>query len=350
MTTATTSPALGSRPSLPRADAPGATRRTATAWLATLYFGGALLFCAVALAVGDVFYLRLATEALIFGGLALSVDLLLGRVGLLPLGQALFFGLGAYVSALVLKHWTDSLWLALGFSLACSALAGLVGGLIAIRSKGVYFALISFGLAQVVAKLVYNTRELGASDGIIGVPAASIGAGLTSGTPGAFFLLVLGFMGAVYLGLRFWMDTPMGRQLDAIRINEHRVPFLGVDARRCKLAAFVAAACIAGASGAFYPMLREFVSPELMFFQVSGNAVINVIVGGTGTLIGPLYGSALLTAVRSVVGSFTAHHHIVIGAMFVVVVIVMPRGLVGYAAPLLQRWLDRRGTAVKERP
>lgn len=99
-----------------------------------------------------------------------------------------------------------------------------------------------------------------------------------------------------------------------------------------------------------YPMLRGFVSPELMFFQVSGNAVINVIVGGTGTLIGPLYGSAILTGLRSVVGSFTAHHHIVIGVMFVVVVIVMPRGLIGYTTPLLQRWLDRRQAPAKERP
>ena len=319
-----------------------ARRRSAASWLAILFFAGALVFGATAFALGDVFYLRLATEALIFGGLALSVDLLLGRVGLLPLGQALFFGLGAYVSALVLKHWSDSLWLAMASALAFSMVAGLIGGLIAIRSKGVYFALISFGMAQVLSKVIYNTRELGASDGIIGVPAATVVPGLSSGAPEGFFLLVLAFIGATYLGLRYLMDTPAGRQLDAIRTNEHRVGFLGVDPWRYKLGAFVAAACIAGMSGALYPMLRGFVSPELMFFQVSGNAVINVIVGGTGTLIGPLYGSAILTGMRSVVGSFTAHHHIVIGVLFVIVVIVMPRGLIGYATPALQRWLDRR--------
>ncbi|MEY4713575.1 MAG: hypothetical protein RIS88_3025, partial [Pseudomonadota bacterium] len=109
-------------------------------WIAAAFFLSALAFGLVAWAVGDVFFLRLATEALIFGGLALSVDLLLGRTGLLPLGQALFFGLGAYVSALVLKHWDASFWLALGVAIAASALAGFLGGLIAIRSKGVYFA------------------------------------------------------------------------------------------------------------------------------------------------------------------------------------------------------------------
>ena len=114
------------------------------------------MFAAVAFLKGDVFFLRLATEALIFGGLALSVDLLLGRTGLLPLGQALFFGLGAYVSALVLKEWSASFWVALGVTLVASAAVGLVGGVIAIRAKGVYFALISFGLAQVVSKVVYK--------------------------------------------------------------------------------------------------------------------------------------------------------------------------------------------------
>ncbi|MBU1361562.1 MAG: branched-chain amino acid ABC transporter permease [Gammaproteobacteria bacterium] len=310
--------------------------------LAWVFFGGAAVFGMVATLLGDQFFLRLATEALIYGGLALSVDLLLGRTGLLPLGQALFFGLGAYVSALVLQHWAASFWLALGVAVAGSALAGLVGGLIAIRSKGVYFALISFGLAQVVSKVVFNTRELGASDGIIGVPAAAVLPGLGSADPLGFFVVTLAFIAVLYGGLRYLMDTPLGRQLDAIRTNEHRVPFLGFDPWRYKLAAFVGAACMAGASGALYPMLRGFVSPELMFFQVSGQAVINVIVGGTGTLIGPLYGSVLLTGMRSIVGSFTTHHHIVIGVLFVVVVIVLPRGLVGSSLPGLQRWLDRR--------
>lgn len=325
--------------------APQAARRAPDAlrWIAAAFFLAGLGFGLVAWALGSVFYVRLATEALIFGGLALSVDLLLGRTGLLPLGQALFFGLGAYVSALVLKHWAASFWLALAVAVAASALAGLVGGLIAIRSKGVYFALISFGLAQVVSKIVYNTRELGASDGMTGVPAAQIAPGLDATAPLGFFLVVLALVFVVWALLSTLMDTPFGRQLAAVRGNEQRLAFIGVDPWRVKLAVFVLAAVIAGASGALYPMLRGFVSPELMFFQVSGNAVINVIVGGTGTLIGPLIGSSLLTGLRSVVGSWTEHHHIFIGVLFVVVVILAPRGLVGALAPRLQAWLNRRG-------
>lgn len=325
-----------------------AKRRSPIRWLAFLFFGLALAFAAIARVQGDVFFFRLGTEALIFGGLALSVDLLLGRTGLLPLGQALFFGFGAYVSALVLKQALPSFWLAMAVVLVGSTLAGLVGGVIAIRAKGVYFALISFGLAQVVSKVVFNTRELGASDGIIGVPVPQISLGVLSvdaASAGAFFMFVLVFMAALYAGLAYLMETPFGRQLAAIRANEQRVPFLGFDPWRYKLAAFVLAANVAGLSGALYPMLRGFVSPELMFFQVSGNAIINVIVGGTGTLIGALYGSAILTVLKSVVGSFTAHHQIVIGVIFVASVIFFPKGLIGYLVPALERRWARKENA-----
>ena len=314
--------------------------RRPTLALAWLFFGLALLFAVVAGINGDVFFFRLATESLIFGGLALSVDLLLGRTGLLPLGQALFFGFGAYVSALVLKQGLPSFWLAMVAVLVTTTLVGLVAGVIAIRAKGVYFALISFGLAQVVAKVVFNTRELGASDGIIGVPVPQISFGLFSvdaASPAGFFLLVLAFIAVLYGLLAYLMETPFGHQLAAIRTNEHRVPFLGVDPWRYKLAAFVLAANVAGLSGALYPMLRGFVSPELMFFQVSGNAIINVIVGGTGTLIGALYGSAILTVLRSVIGTFTAHHQLVIGVIFMISVIFFPRGLIGYVLEALER-------------
>ena len=245
----------------------------------------------------------------------------------------------------MLKNWAASFWLALGVVLATSVLVGLVAGAIAIRAKGVYFALITFGLAQVVAKVVYNTRELGASDGIIGIPIVRISFGvftLDTSHARSFFLLVLVLVMGAFVGLAYLMRTPFGRQLGAIKANESRVPFLGFDPWRYKLAAFVLSVMLAALSGALYPMLRGFVSPELLFFKVSGTAVINVIVGGTGTLIGPLYGSVILTGLKSVIGSYTSHHLIVIGLIFMAAVIFMPKGLIGYCAPVLQRWLDRR--------
>ncbi|MFZ5510910.1 MAG: branched-chain amino acid ABC transporter permease [Pseudomonadota bacterium] len=305
-----------------------------------------LVFASIALATGDVFFFRLATEALIFGGLALAVDILLGYTGLLPLGQALFFGYGAYASGLILKEVEPSFWTAIGFTLVTATLVGAIAGIIAIRARGVYFALITFGLAQVVSKVVFNTRELGASDGIIGIPVIKVNFLLfqvDTGHAPSFFLLVLAIIVGVYFLVDYIMGTPFGRTLVAIRTNESRVPFLGFHPRRYKLAAFVLAADVAALSGALYPMLRGFVSPELMFFQVSGNAVITVIIGGVGTLIGPLYGAAILTGLKSVIGTITEHHLIVIGLLFMVSVIFFQKGLVGSLRLRLERLLARRG-------
>ena len=306
--------------------------KRAVYWLALVFFAGSLLFAAIGWTRGDVFFLRLATEALIMGGLAISVDILLGFAGLLSLGQALYFGLGAYSSALVLKA-SASFWLALATGIGAGLAGGLIGGVIAARVRGVYFALITFGLAQVVAKVIYNTRELGASDGIIGIPIVDVPLGISTvraDDPAGFFLVVLVLIALIYLALTYLTETPYGRLLAALRINQRRLPFLGWPAGPIKLGAFILAAVIASLAGSLYPMLRGFVSPELMYFEVSTNAVIAVIIGGAGTLTGPLIGAVLLVFAKSIIGTFTEHHLIVIGALFMAAVIFLPEGLVGF--------------------
>lgn len=303
-----------------------------------------LIFAAIGVVNGDTFYLRLGTEALIFAGLALSVDILLGYTGLLSLGQALYFGLGAYISALVLMV-TPSFWMAMAATFVAAVAVGAVGGFIANRVRGVYFALITFGMAQVAAKVVYNTRALGASDGLIGVPIIQVNFGfavISSASPAGFFLFTLAFIVILYALAAYLLDTPFGRLLIALKANERRVPFLGYDTVTPRLMAYVIAAVIAALSGALYPMLRGFVSPELLFFSTSGNAVITVVTGGVGTLVGALYGGILLTLLKSVIGSYTEHHLVVIGLLFMGAVIFLPRGLMGIVRPAIERMLARR--------
>jgi branched-chain amino acid transport system permease protein len=132
----------------------------------------------------------------------------------------------------------------------------------------------------------------------------------------------------------------MGSLWHAIRSNEDRLAYVGYKSKGPKQVAFVLATVVAAVSGALYPMLRGFVSPELMFFSVSGNAVVTVVLGGVGTLIGPIMGSVLLTSFKSVIGTWTAHHHIVIGLIFVVIVIAAPKGLAG----LFTKYFGKRGS------
>jgi branched-chain amino acid transport system permease protein len=309
--------------------------------LVAVFVAAALIFAVIGAVMGDTFFLRLATEALIFAGLALSVDILLGYTGLLSLGQALYFGLGAYISAIVLKE-VPSFWIAMAAVLAATLAVGTIAGFIANRVRGVYFALVTFGLAQVAARAVYNTRALGASDGLIGVPIVPINLGvgsIMSNAPAPFFIFTLGFIVVLYLISAYVLDTPFGRILVALRANERRVPFLGYSTRSARVAAYVLAAVVASLSGALYPMLRGFVSPELMFFTTSGNAVITVVTGGVGTLAGALYGGVILTVLRSVIGSMTEHHLIVIGLLFMAIVIFLPKGLMGLVRPRIERLL-----------
>ncbi|MBV9064618.1 MAG: branched-chain amino acid ABC transporter permease [Methylobacteriaceae bacterium] len=312
--------------------------------LALLLVIACLVFALLAWRAEDVFYLRLATEALIFAGLALSVDILLGYTGLLSLGQALYFGLGAYTSAVALRAGT-SFAATMAIVLALSIAVSLAGGVIVNRVRGVYFALITFGMAQVAAKVVYNTRELGASDGLIGVPIVPIDLGFvstSSASPVGFFLFTLAFIVLIYLVVAYFLDTPFGRVLIALKANERRVPFLGYRPFTARLVAYVMAGVTAALAGALYPMLRGFVSPELLSFTTSGNAVITIVTGGAGTLIGAVYGSLLLTALRSFVGSWTTHHLMVIGILFMAVVVLFPKGLIGFARIRLERLLERR--------
>ena len=289
-----------------------------------LLLSSALVLFVVGSILEDTFFLRLATEALIFGGLAMSVDLLLGIVGLLSLGQAFYFGFGAYLSALVLKEISPSFFFAIGIVTLSSIVLGWIASFIALRSKGVYFALITFGLAQVAAKIVYNTRSLGASDGMMGVPILQIW------TP-------------LYAVLKYFLTTPMGSIWHAIRCNEDRLAYVGYKSKGPKQVAFILAAVVAAVSGALYPMLRGFVSPELMFFSVSGNAVVTVVLGGVGTLIGPILGSVLLTLFKSIIGTWTVHHHIIIGIVFVVIVVSAPKGLAGLFAKYLGKKHPNKG-------
>lgn len=305
----------------------------------------ALVFALIAVALDDTFYLRLASEALILAGMAISVDLLLGITGLLSLGQALFFGLGAYSSALLLIHLTQNFWLVVVTVVAGAVPVSLIFGWIAIRSRGVYFALITFGYAQVISRIIYNTRSVGASDGIVGVPLISIPLPffeIPINDPVAFFLFLLVVIVAIVLALWWLMDTPFGRVFPAMRVNEDRLPFIGYNVRVYMIAMYVLAAVIAALFGALYPMLRGFVSPELMFFEMSGNALIMVILGGVGTIIGPVLGAIILTIIKSIVGSFTEHHLIVIGGIFIALVLFFPKGLTGFLRLRVEALMRRR--------
>lgn len=286
---------------------------------------------------GSTFYIRLGIEAMLLGCLALSVDILLGITGLLSLGHAAFFGIGAYSSTLVLLHGGPSLWLALGAGVGMSTLIALLFGAIAVRLHGVYFALVTFAFSEVLYKVAFHTRAIGGSDGLLGVHPPQLnllGTSIDLANSTIFYYLVLLGVVALYFGTRRLLATPLGSVLAAIRDNEARVGPIGYRAFWYKWMAFVLSGAVAGVGGALYPILRGFVSPDLIGFDVSTNAVIMTLVGGMGTLIGPILGAIFLTFLQLIVGIVTERHLLIVGAILVAFVLFCPQGFVG---AILQR-------------
>jgi branched-chain amino acid transport system permease protein len=291
--------------------------------------------------LGGSFFTRLAIEALLLACVALSVDILLGYAGLLSLGQAAYFGLAAYIAALMYLHVTSSFWLVLLTVFISVGLFSFILGAVAIRAKGVYFALITFGAAEILSKVTHNTRAIGGSDGLIGIPIPTIpllpGVEISLANNVVFYYLVLGVICLIYVGTRRILNTGFGSVLRAIRDNADRVPYLGYNPFWYKLAAYVMAAEIAAFGGLIYPMLRGFVAPHLFGFEVSTKAVVMSLVGGVGTLIGPLMGSVIITFFESMIGSYTERHLLVLGVIFIVFVMFLPDGLCGLAQRTLRR-------------
>ena len=277
------------------------------------------------------YQLSILTALLIYGLFAMSLDLIIGYTGMVSFGHAAYFGLGAYGSALVLLNFGQPVPVAL---LAGALLAGVVAAPVAYlstRATGIYFAMLTLAFAQLLYTVAYKWRDLtGGSDGIAGVPKTTLfWGGPSLATPQAFYLLVAACVLLSLLACQALVRSPFGRALMAIRENERRFTSLGRDPRPFKLVVFVIAATFAGLAGALFAPFRGFASPEVMFWVLSGQVLMMVVMGGIGTLVGPVLGAMVFILIQEIASSYTEHWMIFTGVVFVLMVIFLPGGLMG---------------------
>jgi branched-chain amino acid transport system permease protein len=277
------------------------------------------------------YQLSIATELLIYGLLALSLDLIMGYTGMVSFGHAAYFGLGAYASALTLLNWEVPLPLAIVAGGAFAALVASPIGYLSTRATGIYFAMLTLAFAQLLYTVAYKWRDLtGGSDGIAGVPKTPLWwGGPPLATPRPFYFFVLATFLLSFVLCRVLVRSPFGKALEAIRENERKFVTLGRDPNRFKVIVFVIAAFFAGIAGALFAPFRGFASPEVMFWVVSGRALMMVIVGGIGTLVGPVVGAMVFILIEEILSSYTEHWMLLTGVIFVGMVIFLPGGLVG---------------------
>ena len=275
------------------------------------------------------YYLLLAFDALLFGAIAMSLDLLMGYTGLVSFGHAAFYGLGAYATAVLLERGVLSLWACLAAAVLVVGLYALVVAYFATARRGIYFALLTLIFAEVVFTFFRYTQTFGGSDGIQGLPDAMLLPGVAIDTPMRKYYLVLAYLALAWVVCRVVVSSHFGQVLVAIRENEDRARFLGYNVQRYKMGACLISALLTGLAGAIYPMRSAFATPDLMLWTESGEFIISVMIGGLGTLVGPILGGVFFTLLRDKVSSIVDWYFIVIGVVLVVIVLFMPRGLLG---------------------
>jgi len=270
-----------------------------------------------------------AGRLLAFAVLALSVDLLAGITGLPTLGQAAYFGVGAYAAALTGIHLSTNGPLQLVIAVAAGALSAAATGWVAVRTGGTVFLMLTLAIGELVQQVASRWSYVGGSNGLAGMPALQLG-GHTVTLPGVIYWYLLVVFLVMYAVVRVLVSSPFGRTLRGIRDNEPRMRALGYRPAAAKYAAYAAAGGVAAAGGAMWVTEARFVSPSDLGFEVAALALLAVVIGGAGTLWGPCLGAAIVLLTRDYLPGITGGHGpLLLGALFVLTVYVLPRGLAG---------------------
>ncbi|MHB8147150.1 MAG: branched-chain amino acid ABC transporter permease [Vulcanimicrobiaceae bacterium] len=284
-----------------------------------------------ALVLPRLLYPVIAIDMLCFGLFAISVDLLFGFVGLLSFGQALFWGSSGYIAVILVQRFHTGSVLAIAVATGCSLAIGALAGTVCVRRAGIYFAMITLAIAQIAYFLAIQlTGWTGGENGLqIDTRGTFFGISLENDT--AFYFVTLAIVAiCVFLVLRI-LHSPFGTVLQAIRQNETRAIALGYRVNRFKHAVFVISATLAGLAGALYSIGNHLAGLEMLDWHTSGAAVMMAILGGTGTILGPILGAALYESLEYFVSKtpFTTETDLIIGLIFALCVLSFRRGIAG---------------------
>jgi branched-chain amino acid transport system permease protein len=293
---------------------------------------GAVLVLALlplaALAVGEPFYLVFATRVLIYALIASSLNLLIGYGGMVSFGHAAFVGAGAYTVAMLMPAGIVSAWLLWPAALLMGALLAFVIGAISLRTRGVYFIMITLAFAQMAYYLVLSLRALGSDDGLTLGARPRLGV-LDLNSDATFYYVALAILLGALAAMRGLLNAPLGRALQGIRDNETRMEAIGFATFRLKLIVFVLSGAAAGLGGGLLASLNGLVGPNLLHWTESGLLMIMVILGGAGRLLGGAVGAVLLLCAEEAIAEHTIHWPLGIGVVLLAVVLFAPEGLAG---------------------
>jgi branched-chain amino acid transport system permease protein len=287
------------------------------------------------------FWRRFLTEILIWGLLAMSSDLLIGYTGMVSFGHSAFFGIGMYGAAAALISLSPpSLWLAIPYGLVAAAAVAAFVAYFSTRMRDIYFAITTLIFSQIFYVVIFTWTEVtGGENGLTfsRPPLAIPGLFSIPFTSTTLHWFVLAVVTLSYLVLRRITQSPFGMVLQSIRENEARTRAIGYPVERYKIVAVMLSGLFAGLAGVLYAIQNRFAAPDFVFFVVSGEVVIYNVIGGIGTLVGPIVGAASFLLLREGLSRFFTEYYLIpLGLIFIAIVIFMPQGLLGFA----RRWLN----------
>jgi branched-chain amino acid transport system permease protein len=286
-------------------------------------------------------YQALAINILVFGLFAVGFNLLFGYTGLLSFGHAAFLGVGSYLTGIGMVHMGLPWGVALLLGVVSAALAGLLIGYLAIRTRGIYFSMVTLALAQIVYYAFYKAeRWTGGENGLRGiqVPAADMfGFKFDFLDPTTKYYVILAFVAAALWFVSRVLASPFGAVIEAVRENEKRAAACGYDVARTKLLVFVLSAAICGLAGALRALHLSVVPIDSLHYLQSGQAVMMCLLGGMGTFFGPFIGAGLFLTLEDVATTFTTHWMAIVGAVFMIFVLFFPAGVWGSFLKRLER-------------
>jgi branched-chain amino acid transport system permease protein len=292
--------------------------------LILLALGLLLVFPPVASATGLEFYTGLITKIMIFALAASSLNLILGYGGMVSFGHAAYFGLGAYTVAILTSEGVNSAWVIWPVALILSGLLAFLIGAICLRTRGVYFIMITLAFAQMLYFLVVSFKQYGGEDGL---RARRPDFGLFELSDTTLYYLTLVVLVAVLYAMARLVNSRFGRVLQAIRENEARAAAIGYPVYRFQLVAFVMAGTVAGLAGVLMAHYTQYASPNLLAWQQSGHLMMMVILGGVGQFWGGVLGAATLLIVEEILQDLTIYWQLGVGLIFLLILLFAPRGI-----------------------
>jgi branched-chain amino acid transport system permease protein len=296
----------------------------------------AAILVAFLLVAPFVLYPIFVMKALCFALFACAFNLLIGYVGLVSFGHALYFGWASYLCAYAAKSWGLPPELALLSGTATAAVLGVIAGGLAIRRQGIYFAMITLALAQMMYLVALRVKLTGGEDGIQAVPRGHLFGVFDLNNEATMYAFVVVIVLAAFFLIYRVINSPFGEVLKAIRENEQRAISLGYKTERYKLVAFVLSATLAGLAGSLKALVFQLASLTDVHWNMSGEVVLITLVGGLGTIFGPVVGAFLIIALENYLAPFGQWVLVIQGAIFVFCVLVFRRGIVGELANRLR--------------